>query len=210
MSDIIDINVYETTEDVTINVTENVINVNINKVTSSGGGGTWGSITGDLVDQTDLQSALNLKVDKVTGKGLSTNDFTNTLKTKLDGLDDANLVHKTGDETIQGVKNFQDRVVISSDDTALSAESFFADHFNFGDNKAILKNNGNLLLNTTADDGFNKLQVNGSIKISDTFQGNYIETNYGQIEFLSVTDLNDYDGQINFNSPFNLRSNVPS
>ena len=88
MSEIIDINVYETTEDVTINVTESVITVNINKVTSTGGGGgTWGSITGTLSDQTDLQSALDNKVDKVVGKGLSTNDFTDDLETKLNGIE---------------------------------------------------------------------------------------------------------------------------
>src|SRR5699024_8041248 len=33
-----------------------------------------------------LQTNLNNKVDKVQGKGLSTNDFTNAYKTKLDGL----------------------------------------------------------------------------------------------------------------------------
>jgi len=38
MSDIIDINVGETIEEVTINVVDNLITVNINKVT--GGGGT--------------------------------------------------------------------------------------------------------------------------------------------------------------------------
>lgn len=31
---------------------------------------------------------LNNKVDKVAGKGLSTNDFTNTLKTKLDNIEE--------------------------------------------------------------------------------------------------------------------------
>lgn len=33
-----------------------------------------------------VQTALDNKVDKVSGKGLSTNDFTSTLKTKLDGI----------------------------------------------------------------------------------------------------------------------------
>lgn len=33
-----------------------------------------------------VKTALNNKVDKVSGKGLSTNDFTNTYKTKLDGI----------------------------------------------------------------------------------------------------------------------------
>jgi hypothetical protein len=35
---------------------------------------------------TETDNLLNNKVDKVTGKGLSENDFTNTLKTKLDGI----------------------------------------------------------------------------------------------------------------------------
>lgn len=42
------------------------------------------SVSQDKV--TDLTTALNSKVDKVEGKGLSTNDFTNELKTKLDGI----------------------------------------------------------------------------------------------------------------------------
>ena len=37
-----------------------------------------------------LQTNLNNKVDKVQGKGLSTNDFTNAYKTKLDGLNNYN------------------------------------------------------------------------------------------------------------------------
>ena len=35
------------------------------EVTPGGGGGTWGSITGTLSDQTDLQSALNAKQDSI-------------------------------------------------------------------------------------------------------------------------------------------------
>lgn len=34
-----------------------------NKEVQGGGGGTWGSITGDISDQTDLQNALDLKAD---------------------------------------------------------------------------------------------------------------------------------------------------
>jgi hypothetical protein len=54
---------------------------------ASSSGAVWGGITGDITDQTDLVTALNLKVDAVPGKGLSANDFTNTLKTKLDGIE---------------------------------------------------------------------------------------------------------------------------
>ena len=43
----------------------------------------WGDITGTLSNQADLQAALNGKVDKVAGKGLSENDFTDAEQTKL-------------------------------------------------------------------------------------------------------------------------------
>lgn len=61
------------------------------------GGAVWGGITGDIIDQTDLVTALDLKVDKVPGKGLSANDFTNTLKTKLDGIEDGAEVNVNAD-----------------------------------------------------------------------------------------------------------------
>lgn len=41
----------------------------------------------DVYTKTEIDTALADKVDKVAGKGLSTNDFTNADKTKLDGID---------------------------------------------------------------------------------------------------------------------------
>lgn len=48
----------------------------------AGGGGTWGSITGTLSNQTDLQNALNLKANESA------------------------VVHNTGPETISGIKEW--------------------------------------------------------------------------------------------------------
>lgn len=53
---------------------------------TGGGGATWGTITGTLSNQTDLNNALDGKVDKVAGKGLSTEDYTSAEKTKLAGI----------------------------------------------------------------------------------------------------------------------------
>lgn len=47
---------------------------------------TWGAIGGTLSNQTDLQTALNGKVNTEVGKGLSTNDYTTTEKNKLAGI----------------------------------------------------------------------------------------------------------------------------
>jgi hypothetical protein len=49
------------------------------------GTATWGAVIGTLSDQTDLQDALDAKVDKVTGYGLSQNDLTDALKSTYDG-----------------------------------------------------------------------------------------------------------------------------
>lgn len=46
---------------------------------------------------TAAQTALNGKVDAVTGKGLSTNDFTDTLKSKLDGIESGAEVNVQSD-----------------------------------------------------------------------------------------------------------------
>lgn len=63
------------------------INVQLGDLISVGGSGAWGDITGTLTDQTDLNSALDTKVDKVTGKGLSTEDYTTAEKSKLAGIE---------------------------------------------------------------------------------------------------------------------------
>lgn len=63
-------------------------------------------------DNSDLISALALKVDKEEGKGLSSEDFTAALKTKLEGLsnyDDTELrglisaLHNYDDTEIRGL-----------------------------------------------------------------------------------------------------------
>ena len=116
MSDIIDINVYQNIDDVTINVTDTVIEVNVNTV-SSGSIGAWGSIIGDIADQSDLQNALDLKVDKVTGKELSENDFTDILKTKLDGIESGAEVNVNADwDSVSGDSEILNKPTIPSID----------------------------------------------------------------------------------------------
>jgi len=62
--------VIEVTFDVTdvyISTTVSPVYVNVSFEAPSGGGGTWGSITGTLSNQTDLQNALNAKYNNPTG-----------------------------------------------------------------------------------------------------------------------------------------------
>jgi hypothetical protein len=54
----------------------------------SGGGGTWGTITGTLSAQTDLQTALNARQPLATVLTNTTASFTTALETKLNGIAD--------------------------------------------------------------------------------------------------------------------------
>lgn len=61
---VIDISVVDNSDEVTLNVTPNVVEVNINKGSSFA---RWGTLYGNILDQTDLQNALFNKADLVNG-----------------------------------------------------------------------------------------------------------------------------------------------
>jgi len=67
----------------------------------SGGGGTtttWGDIIGNILNQQDLAMVLNNKVDKVSGKQLSSEDFTGTEKSKLSGIEQGAQVNPSASQ----------------------------------------------------------------------------------------------------------------
>ena len=109
----IDINVQVAVDEVNIIANPNNYVVNINRIIGEQVQSDWnqnddqepdyiknkpsipsiaGLATVVYVDQQDA-----LKVDKVVGKGLSENDFTNTLKTKLDGIESGAQVNVNAD-----------------------------------------------------------------------------------------------------------------
>jgi hypothetical protein len=63
--------------------------IKLPKIAVTGGSSTWGSITGTLSNQTDLQSALNAKAN------------------------DSSVVKLTGNQTVAGEKTFTDDLTIS-------------------------------------------------------------------------------------------------
>lgn len=62
---IVDISVIDNADEVTLNITPTVIEINVNKGSSYA---KWGTILGTLSDQEDLQDALDLKANLVDGK----------------------------------------------------------------------------------------------------------------------------------------------
>lgn len=61
-------------------------------------GKSWVKVSGENGDLAEIENALNNKVDKVSGKQLSTNDYTTTEKQKLAGI--ATQANKTIVENI--------------------------------------------------------------------------------------------------------------
>lgn len=55
-----------------------------------------------------LSSRINSKVEKETGKGLSSNDFTDAYKDKLDNLADSNSIEDITDSDITDLINSLD------------------------------------------------------------------------------------------------------
>lgn len=90
-----------------------------------GGGGTWGSITGTLSDQTDLQSALNLKAN------LSGAAFTGAVSVNISGASDTLQLTNSGSGTTLNILN-----------------SGSGDFFKIDTNKLVVSNNGNLAVDT--------------------------------------------------------------
>jgi hypothetical protein len=119
-TDVIDVNTYSTTENVNIAVTPELTTININSVTSvspvTSVNGQIGDVivtiptvndattsvkgiiklAGDLAGTADLPTVPN-KVDKVAGKGLSTNDYTTLEQTKLAGIQSGAEVNVNAD-----------------------------------------------------------------------------------------------------------------
>lgn len=97
-----------------------------------GGGGTWGSITGTLSDQTDLQTALDGKVgdsgdetiagtktfssapicSALTASKLVVTDGSKALSSSSLGTSD--IVATSGDQTVAGVKTFSSAPIMSA------------------------------------------------------------------------------------------------
>ena len=79
--------------------TNDYTNADATKVSNLSGTNTGDQDLSGLATITSVTTALNLKVDKVAGKGLSTNDYTNADATKVSNLSGTN----TGDQDLSGL-----------------------------------------------------------------------------------------------------------
>lgn len=152
---------------------------------------------GQTTTELDLSGAFDTKVDKVQGKGLSTNDFTNELKTKLDNVEAGAQAN-----VLEGVKvNNQPLTptnkVVNID---LSSYALIADMQTYGKSLAVsidpqtyvltmsLKDaNGNILNTQTVDLPLETMVVSGSY--DDTTKSLILVLKNGQTITIPVADL---------------------
>ena len=121
-NDIIDINVYETVETVEITVNPNLTTVNINQVTSSGGGGATNLSTTqtatDFTINSDTGDDALVPLGNGTLAGATLNDYTTAEKNKLAAITGTN----TGDNATNTTSNAYADAKVS--DTAYDATSW--------------------------------------------------------------------------------------
>jgi len=116
---------------------------------ASGGGATWGSITGTLSSQTDLQSALNAKQDTlVSATNIKTINGSSILGSGNLTISGSNIYNADGTLTAA-------RTLTISSSLSLTIAGTTSSRF-FG--------NGNVGIGTTTDAGF-KLNVNGTARV---------------------------------------------
>ena len=125
---VVDINVSQIVKAVSFNVTPNLITINVNKVI--GGLASVTSVNGivgdvilnipsieGLATTTYVNNQDALKVDKITGKGLSSNDYTTIEKNKLAGVSENAEVNVNADwNSISGDSQILNKPIIPSID----------------------------------------------------------------------------------------------
>ena len=127
----------------------------VNNITNADGTIATDSITG----LNEMAEELDKKVDKVTGKGLSTNDFTNEDKSKLDSLNSPESIVIVDEVLTQSV----DRLIYDKD---IDGNSFNCDNIKIILELPPITGNGNITLNIINDNVYSEEDLNEKIVIT--------------------------------------------
>ncbi|SFZ93256.1 hypothetical protein SAMN05428642_10323 [Flaviramulus basaltis] len=151
------------------------------------------------------QTALNLKVDKVTGKGLSTEDYTSAEKIKLGAITGTN----TGDQDISGIaSNTSNAGDLSSLITTAKSNLVAAINENNGDITTLQTNVNNAI--TEADKQFNAIRLSVGLDVDGDYVAN-TSTNYIKTSTTLVEASEDLDAQVKINADnIILKANLAS
>ena len=112
----------------------------------------------------NLETTVGNKVDKVEGKTLTSNDFTNDYKTKLDGLQNYTLPTATTD-ILGGVKVDGTSMTVDSDGTIHSTANISDETFNTKINEYLTTNPPSAMTDEQVANSVNKGIADGSINV---------------------------------------------
>ena len=163
----------------------------------------------DAANKKYVDDGLSNKVDKITGKGLSTNDFTNADKEKVDAIpsnpkytdttytagegifiDDTNTIYATGgDVTAAGNNKFTGNNIFSGTNTFTSINTFTA---NNTFNKRITVN-GEGVFNKISSSGIVNFQYATSVSVPEPTAANQAATKKYVDDFVCVSDTEPTD-----------------
>jgi hypothetical protein len=141
-------------------------------IAAASGGATWGSITGTLSSQTDLQSALNAKQDTLVSA------------TNIKTINGSSILG-SGDLTVSGSN------IYTANGTLTAARTLTQGGFDLtiaGTTSSRFFSNGNVGIGTTTNAGF-KLDVNGTARVSGQITG--------QAQFTNSTPTSTYSILLN-------------
>lgn len=181
-----------------------------------------GKVSTIEADVTTLETTVGNKVDKVEGKTLTSNDFTNDYKTKLDGLENYTLPTATTD-VLGGVKVDGTSMTVDSDGTIHSTANISDETFNTKINEYLNTNPPSAMTDEQVATSVNTGISNDSIDVvagikegsvtkamlsDNLFEVKYIISNnigaYSQVKFPIVNytnyakDSGDYTYKVSF------------
>lgn len=146
-----------------------------------------GSTSGTNKDEGSVRLAkiteLNTKVDKVEGKDLSSNDFTDSLKTKLEGLSNYN-----DSELKTSIENKVDKVTgkgLSTEDFTTEEKTKLAELSNYNDTE--IKTSLNSKANST--DVYTKSEVDNKVSSIYKYKGSVANKESLPTENLTIGDV---------------------
>ena len=154
---------------------------------------------------TATQTVLDLKVDKVIGKGLSTEDYTSAEKTKLETITGTN----TGDQDISGIATNTANVGnLSSLTTTVKSNLVAAINENDGDIATLQTNVSNAIIE--ADIQLDAIRAGVGLNVNGDYVAN-TSTNYIKTSTNLVKASEDLDTQVKTNADnIILKANIAS
>lgn len=160
----------------------------------------WGSIGGDIINQTDLQLALSGKVNIEAGKGLSTNDYTTAEKNKLAGIESGAQVND-----VDSVNGQIGAVVLGKSDVGLSNVDNTSDAnkpISTATQTALNAKQNTLTLTTTGSSGASTL-VGSTLNVP-----NYTLSGLGGVSTSRTLTINGVTQDLSANRTFTISTGI--